>query len=485
MKKIVSVICLLMVCLLLVCSCTTTPPDTEEPTDDGEVTTAGEKDPDDTGELSMEEAMPTYPKITREMTILHIGEERVLDSSYNPHQNGDAIDIVNYEAMQYIGELYNVDIIRRWQPKAEEVLQIQHFGGDTDDVVTPHPTDGIVALMTQGILANLLEMDHLNLEADWWSQDQIKNFTTVGKLYVGVSDAAVWSQGINAFIYNKNLYEDLQFEDDVYKLVDDGKWTFEKLYEMISQSSSDTMGDESTKRFGLCMWENATTGWVYAMGERILDKNEDGSFSLGYNVDGLETVASQVLKLTVNQKDNILRGTEYNGTIAKSKIWQTFKEGRALFMNFDVSLYTMFYDLQDFKFGFLPTPKLNEEQDNYMAFTAAGFYAIPAAAENLEHSAIILEAYSVYSHYEMLPTYFNEILLGRLSEQPEDYRMLELIHKSKVYDLGYTLDEGGDARTFLATAMKTQNAKSAVVFLRQNESLLNSLVEFANTLEKG
>ena len=46
-----------------------------------------------------------------------------------------------------------------------------------------------------------------------------------------------------AYFFNKKIYEDYSFEYDLYKLVKDGKWTWDKLISMTKQVSVDVNND--------------------------------------------------------------------------------------------------------------------------------------------------------------------------------------------------------------------------------------------------
>lgn len=164
-------------------------------------------------------------------------------------------------------------------------------------------------------------------------------------------------------------------------------------------------------------------------------------------------------------------------------MWKIFSSGHSLFVTFDLgALYILLRDL-DFEKGFLPLPKLDTNQADYQVFCGAGFLGIPALAKDTEASSILLEALSYYSYKNLRTKFFDAILQGRLSKEPEDYEMLELMHEKKVFDVGYTLDQSGVAAQILQTVVVENKRTSVSVYLRNKGNEIRQLEEIANELK--
>jgi hypothetical protein len=81
-------------------------------------------------------------------------------------------------------------------------------------------------------------------------------------------------------------------------------------------------------------------------------------------------------------------------------------------------------------------PMLDTDQGEYYSLCNAGFFAIPQKVKDNRVSATILEALAVHSYTNHRVNFFDDVLLSRMSENPEDYKMLSYIHDTKIYDWG-------------------------------------------------
>ena len=479
-RTFTSLLCLLLVTLTLLCAC-------------------GKKDPAGTGTppsgndgTKTEESSPIIEllpanKYTEEFVILT--REGYNNGQYLVfhEEDGDPLNKVSVERTLYLEEHYGIDMVINEQEHLVTVLENATLNNSGEyDLVGPHPTDGIVKLMTSGCFANLLETPYQFTEREWWNQSQVENYTTNGKLYLGVSDLTITSQSLLALVYNRDRYAALGLTDNLYDVVNAGGFTMEYLNTLLTQCKSDQDGDfdPNTAEYGLLFQTNSSRRWMYALGQRILTKNTDGVFELSLKSEPLVTLCSSMYSLLYESGDVLVAATGANATFASSDFWKTFTEKRALFVTFNVgSLYPLLRNL-DFDIGYLPLPKLDDGQRDYLVVEASGFITIPATANNMEMSSVILEALSIYSYTEMRPAFFNAILYGRLSENPEDYKMLEFLHGAKFYDIGFTLDSSSVALGAINTYVVDKKAPdSAANLLVGKRNELKALVTQANTIQ--
>lgn len=126
-------------------------------------------------------------------------------------------------------------------------------------------------------------------------------------------------------------------------------------------------------------------------------------------------------------------------------------------------------------------PKYDESQEDYRVNCASGLHAIPASTTSYEESGMIFEFLAIHSHLNLAPTFYETILGGRLSEYPEDYEMLMLMHSKKYFDLGFTLDGEQNFIGILENLLVPDcNPDSIAITLKGKENLLNQLIDAAN-----
>ena len=148
----------------------------------------------------------------------------------------------------------------------------------------PFATSG--ALITKGLLYNMLAVPHLNFSRPWWHTNVNSLYTIGGYLPFVSSDYLISSyQYANALIFNKKMAED-RGAADIYGLVRDGKWTLDAFEKVISAFSLDVNGDgqftdEDSYGFASNFGYHAIT-WGYAVGELGV-QFVDGEAVLGFN----------------------------------------------------------------------------------------------------------------------------------------------------------------------------------------------------------
>ncbi len=397
---------------------------------------------------------------------------------------GEVLQDLEFERVVAIEQAYNCAISIFEDENIETIVGNNHTGGVADfDLFMPHPTTGITSLMDSGALGNLRSYSILDLDSPWWSQKQVKEYTVNGRLLLGVNDSTITGQGFSALVYNQNLYDSYNVGIDVHECVMNGTWTAEQLKNILVATESDDE-NEATKTYGLIINKPSTVRWLYGFGGTILKKTEDSTFVCGLDTNNIVNVCEKFVEVMYSG-DYLLVGDAHNAIYAASNMFTTFSGGRGLFIQFDIgTMYNLLRDLS-FKESYAPLPLATEgKTSDYASFCGAGFWAIPSNCKNPEYSAIILEYAAIHGYDKLKPAFFESVINGRLSENPEDAAMLELLHQSKVFDMGFTVDSTGGIATHMLrdTIMPVKSATGAVFWLRTNQSQLDALATTANTI---
>lgn len=352
------------------------------------------------------------------------------------------------------------------------------------DLVLPHPTDGLATMMLSGWFTDLNTVKTIDLTGAWYNQSQIENYTSNNKLYIATSDIIVQGQSFIALVYNRALMSKYSFETDVKTLVEEKKWTMEALNEMLTLTESSSTGDENGQVYGLAFNYASIGRWMYAMGETILQRGTDGSFTAGCKNTKMLSIARALDKLLNSHGEAVILSKAYSGQLAASDVWKAFSAGNALFLTWDIGgCYNYLRELT-FNVGYAPLPMLDDKQNDYYINCAAGLFAIPKTAHSLEESGLMFEFMSRYSYVNLRPIFFETILGGRLSEFPEDYAMLEFLHNHKSWDFGYTLDEKSTYLDALIVPVVDNKAPDGIsILLSGKRTVMNEIVRSANEIQ--
>lgn len=395
--------------------------------------------------------------------------------------NGDTIHDTNFERYTYLNQRYNMNFTFHHSEETFSLLQNTQLGGDQSyDIMYPHPND-LGALMIGGYLTDLRSLNMIDFDAEWHNASQVANYTANGKTYLLASDTTIDSQALGAIVYNRDRYSALNFTEDLYQTVWDGNWTMEKFQGIIKTATSDSVGDDTDNSYALCFWDQFADRFACAMGMDILRKTENGTFETGMEAAKMTDICNKIYDL-IFDNDGIIHGHAFNATLPTTEFFSAYKSGNSLFLTHDIgSLYSLLREF-DFDIGFLPYPKLDTNQTSYRSFCASGMLAIPLHAQSTNDSGIIMEALAVYSNLYLKPAFIDTILLGRLSENSEDFEMLSYLHSIKYYDLGYAMDTDRVANEIVYVQVIRNKSREIVPALRSNAGKIQNIADKANTL---
>ena len=403
------------------------------------------------------------------------------DWTYDAY-SGDQLNDVMYERNLAFETTYDCDIITVEDNNIHQIIYQSYMSDSKDfDLIYPHPTTGIGLLMESGSLANLKASNILDFSGEGWNQYQVENYTTNGKLFLAVPDASIHGQGFGALVYNRDLYNSYGFDVNIHETVMNGEWTAEVLQSILLELASENEG--SSKVYGLIDNHAGTYGWIYALGGSILTKNDDGEFLCGLNQTSIVALCDAFLTIE-DGGDYMLVGSSDNANYPTSEMWTSFTGNKGLFIRFDVGASSHLLRNLSFDEGYAPQPMANKEQGDYRVFCGAGFYAIPSKCQSFEQSCILLEYAAIHGAAKLKPVFFETIINGRLAENPEDSEMLNLLHDSKIFDFGFTLDASSNLITnyLRDNVYVTKSSGGAAVWLMQNQNLFNKLIATANEL---
>jgi hypothetical protein len=116
-------------------------------------------------------------------------------------------------------------------------------------------------------------------------------------------------------------------------------------------------------------------------------------------------------------------------------------------------------------------------------------WAIPATIRNTELVGSVVELYSYYSADTIVPAYYDKVLEGKLAQDIESRKMLELIFESVSFDPVnnyFGFHSGiGDLAFVIGKLVIEGNSKNFASFYKgRANSAANTLDEFYKNLEK-
>lgn len=351
------------------------------------------------------------------------------------------VDSAIYSRNQYLEENLCVDI---------EVTQMEYHA--VNDTIYNQVTGDLyqydicyneswkqTALVTKGVYKSAQSYDqYLDFGKPWWYADVLSDLTIADNLYLVAGDMnmmlndSLWCMAFNVDIINKFG------ETSPYELVYDGEWTYEALYRL----SKDTRVDG---KYGIVSHIAFADALIVGANLPLTYKNEDGKLVRSEIDDHFVTVFQKMVTYFFENNEmggeNGIRTSyesdNYTGGKFNKEVYNhhnEFTAGNATFHAGTVGDMRVYMPSSEIEYGIIPIPKYNTAQEDYISYVyrAASVCGVPANINNqssgtLERVCTVMEWMCAYSYKLVKPVYYEVILYGRISRQPEAVDMLKII----------------------------------------------------------
>ncbi len=347
---------------------------------------------------------------------------------------------------------FNVDIVSHvTDSSTDEIKNTAAAGDDLYQIAS----EGIVQLgilFMQDYYLDAREIPYVNFDQPWYSDEVTEALTYDDKTFIFISDYSISNMDMTeCMFYNRDLATELSLED-IYDVVMEGRWTKDKMMEMVSTAYQDVNGDgkkDDGDRYGLALdFKGDPSTIPFHFGHRILEKQDDGSFKDVYYDEKMVNIVEWMHDIThsneaVNCQDKWNHG--YN----------MFTVGNTLAAYIRINMASWGLRDLDIDYAIIPRPKYDENQDKYYS-TLAGSADAMVFLKTLgdrEFAGIILEGLAAESHRTAVPAYYENVLSYKLVRDETNMDMVELVMNGRMYDFGYVYgafeSNGGGAAFWL------------------------------------
>lgn len=383
-------------------------------------------------------------------TVTLIVDKDMYITDFTAEQTGDIVDDALYKRTLDVQERLNVQLDFFWSEGlwANRAVYQTHvrnsvLAQDGSYDIAAGYSLSIATLAAEGLFYNLADTKHIDLSNPWWSESFLDQVSVDGNMYFVTGDISTNAIGTAfALFFNKGLVDTYKLENP-YKLVDEGKWTLDKLFTMTGTIYSDLNGNskpDDKDMFGLFANHSSLDNLYYSSGMSIIvpDKEKGMVVSEDY---GSEKMVSLLEKLCTafNHTEGIRWGDE-----AQSVAVNSFLDLHSVFIMTGMNVAANELREAKFDYGVLPVPKYDEAQENYRSTHAytSGFYSIPLDAKNPDMSSAVIEAMAIEGYYNVAPAFFETALKVKYSSDDDSARMFDIIRESVTYDFGRVYSSG-------------------------------------------
>nr|MBQ4318832.1 hypothetical protein [Clostridia bacterium] len=437
-----------------------------------------------TGRESLNDNVPELDFEGKTLTVLSRSENPYIGEIYAEDLNGEVVNDAVWTRNDTVEQRLNIEINvteREGTFGKHNEFMAMVSTNILAESVSPYDVISYYAycnsnFSSQGLLYNMLDVPHLDLDAPWWHSRFIENAEVYGKLYMLAGDINLTATSMRyAMFFNKQLVENY-LDTDVYTDVIEGAWTREYFHNLVKDVYVDINGDSEAGVEDLYGWDANLCYDAYSTGCGLTftQKTSDGGFEYNLyspkNEDIIETFYEMLSE----------KGVYYVDKADATRFPNSLSMFYAEKLNYTDKLREMKDD-----YGIVPMPKYDEAQDAYYTIADDNYsqVMIPVNAGDLELCGAFLEIMSAESYKFITPAYFETTMKDKYLRDENSIKMLDLIVEGAYYDFAAinTFTLGYPVFT-VRSAMQHHENKNFATHWAEDESMLTKNLE--NLLEK-
>lgn len=296
------------------------------------------------------------------------------------------------------------------------------------------------------------QLPYLDLTNSCWDQSSLEQLSVNNRLYMLTGDLNLTEKmNMGLLMYNRVYLSNMMGMDAETELLDmvrSGAWTLSEMSMMVKDAAKIDSGTGKVTGYGLDVRNNRSFFYYIAGCDvKIAVKNENDIPELMFNNEKTLNVVDKLLEFCSlkhhNDQDGVCYYARYSGDFTNAE--NLFLGGEALFYGADVKDIVNFKrkDL-GFTFGYLPYPKWNSAQKDYLVSVNPYFsnmLIVPSTVSDSEFASFGLQALGERS--PKITEQYVEVnckIQGALDEA--QYEMLNIVIKHPIYDIGVVFNWG-------------------------------------------
>ncbi len=307
-----------------------------------------------------------------------------------------------------------------------------------------------ISLAAENMMANLLEVEHLDLTKAYWNQNFSTNAFYGDRVYWATGDISHNYLGSMYGCYvNNQVWKDYVANEEsrsLYQVIEDGDWTYEALLGYSQLAYHDMDGNQTIHhdrdQVGLIGSPGHLCNSLYfAMGGTYSQRDESGELSFS-----IESEKTMDLYTKLYGLFNAPTGV-YNigdGLFNDFAAVNTFTHNRALFYikQLEIIMLGEFRDMKpDDAFSVVVLPKNDENQAEYhtLIFNGHPIVGIPytVPVERLSAVGATMELMASEGYQTVYPAFYEIAMKTRYSRDDESAKMIDMLRDSATTDFAY------------------------------------------------
>lgn len=445
-------LCISLAALLLLsaCACGTT---TETPQDTSANTQAAGTDAEEEQKETLDIPATRYDGstlifLTRDEAEWSTTEIFAEQDNFNASNISEAVYTRNDIILQNYGVTINEYKVSTGEMPTK-IQQAVSAGGDDFQAVISNSSVACSA-STNGYIwdLNSVETSSIDLTKSWWDGKLAEGMTLNDMVFFATGDLLTSDNDATfGMMFNKKIASDFKLPN-IYELVNNYEWTFDKLYEFEQTATQEKGGDPNSLDYdvdvaGFAMTNDSYYSMLYAGGVTVIARDtETGDPIYSLDVERAQNIAESAQRIFA--KDYIVNMNLVSSTDVVTVGKTCFGDGHALFFGEVLQCVERMRDY-DVNFGVIPYPMYDTNQKAYhhmMHKTGSVVSITRNINKDIEMVSSMIEAMAYYSQDTLTKQYYEINLTSKFAKDEESGPMIALILESRVYDLSYYYDWG-------------------------------------------
>ena len=361
---------------------------------------------------------------------------------------GDIVDDSVYERNMLVEELLGIKL--KYTPSnftydtATAGIRTYVMSGTDDYELIINDLRSMAALGIEGMFHQVSDIDNFDYSKSYWYNDYMEDLAIIpGHYYLMAGDYFMdIIASCHALFYNKQLADNYYSNPNyIYDLVIDGKWTYDAMNKIVTETYSDLNGD-GVKNEGDLMGFTVEGTWgcaipfVGSSGNSFIDRSS-GTPEFAMNNERSIHYVDTINALWHNTGTL----TDIAASDMNAGIRQLFAESKTF-----IAGYQRLGDLVkmrdiEFDIGVIPYPKLYAE-DQYITSThdTTEVGVIPITSSDMEFVSTVIEVLNRETAALVIPQYYETALKVKYTTDTISATMIDIIHDSfgSTFPLAYS-----------------------------------------------
>ena len=293
-------------------------------------------------------------------------------------------------------------------------------------------------LALEGLFYNLNDIPYINLEYPWYSEKFVNAATVSDKLFMVACDWGFSSHEYTGGTFvNYDMLERMGITDDLVSVVLDGKWTLEYIKTLVANSWQDDNGDgirDVNDTYGLMVSRGLAPvdflmfGVGYSFSETDSNGNIVAVMNSATNVDRFEAVHD-----LYHDTDGVMYDEKY---FLDMPIMDSFVSEKTVFAFERMYFVRQVVSATEFDYGFLPMPKYDEDQKDYLSNVGDGFslMSVSYKVTDIEMVGAVIETMNRKTYIDIRPVLFENLYETRYSDNEQEAEVYDIVLNSGAFD---------------------------------------------------